>query len=164
MTRLLSRVAPLGLRADNRGVQDRPEAHELAAAVAEFLAAQVRPAVPDELRFLVLVAANACAIVAREAESITAAPTDEVRRLSALVDDAGAVGEAEAAEAGQGPTPGRLAWELRSRLAARIRAGELDERWDEAIGALRDSVRAKLAVAHPGYDDFADDGRGTSAT
>jgi hypothetical protein len=145
-------------------VQDRPEAHELASAVAEFLAAQVRPSVPDELRFLVLVAANACAIVAREAESMTAAPTDEVRRLSALVDDLGAVGEAEAAGAGQGPTPGRLAWELRSRLVARIRAGALDGRWDEAIGALRDSVRAKLAVAHPGYDDFADDGRGTSTT
>ena len=145
-------------------MQDRPEAHELAAAVAEFLTAQVRPAVPDELRFLVLVAANACAIVAREAESMTAAPADEIHRLSGLVDDADAVVEAEAVEAGDGPTPGRLAWELRSRLAARIRAGELDERWDEAIGALRDSVRAKLAVAHPGYDDFADDGRGTSTT
>jgi hypothetical protein len=25
---------------------------------------------------------------------------------------------------------------------------------------LRASIRAKLAVAHPGYDDVADDGRG----
>lgn len=145
-------------------MQDRPEAHELAAAVAEFLGAQVRPAVPDELRFPVLVAANTCAILAREAESAVTAPTDEIRRLSILLDDAGGVGGAEAGEKGEGSTPGRRAWELRSRLAARIRAGELDDRWDEIVGALRDSVRAKLAVAHPGYDDFADDGRGTSAT
>ena len=142
-------------------MQDRPEAQELAAAVADFLAAQVRPAVPEELRFPVLVAANACAILAREAESMTAAPAEEIRRLSALLGDAGAA--VDTAEDDRS-APERRAWELRSRLAARIRAGELDERWDEAIGALRDSVRAKLAVAHPGYDDFADDGRGTSTT
>jgi Domain of unknown function (DUF6285) len=153
-------VVPPGAGADNRGVQDRPEAHELAAAVAEFLSAQVRPAVPDELRFLVLVAANACAILARETEAMTAAPADEIRRLSTLLGDGGAGVDTEEGDG----SPERLAWELRSRLAARIRAGELDERWDEAISALRDSVRAKLAVAHPGYDDFADDGRGTSTT
>ena len=40
----------------------------------------------------------------------------------------------------------------------------LIERWNETIDALRDSVRAKLEVAHPGYDDFVDHGRGASAT
>jgi Domain of unknown function (DUF6285) len=143
-------------------VQDRPEAHELAAAVAEFLAAQVRPAVPRELRFLVLVAANTCAILARETESMSAAAAAEARRLLALVDDADGAADAEAG--GDGAAAGRLAWDLRSRLAARIRAGELDERWNETIDALRDSVRAKLEVAHPGYDDFADHGSGASAT
>jgi uncharacterized protein DUF6285 len=143
-------------------VQDGPDAQDLAAAVAEFLAASVRPAVPGELRFPVLVAANACAILAREVESMAAARTAEVQRLLALVpEDAG---DAAAQRAGDAAAAGRLAWELRSRLAARIRAGELDERWDEAVSALRDSVRAKLAVAHPGYDDFADDGRGASTT
>ena len=141
-------------------MHDRPDAHELAAAVAEFLSAQVRPAVPEELRFLVLVAANACAILARETESMTAAPAHEVRRLSALLGGGGAGIDTEGADG----SPERLAWELRSRLATRIRDGELDARWDEAIAALRDSVRAKLAVAHPGYDDFADDGRGASTT
>jgi uncharacterized protein DUF6285 len=143
-------------------VQDGPDAQELAAAVAEFLAASVRPVVPAELRFPVLVAANACAILAREAESMAAAPTAEVQRLLALVrEDAG---DAAAQRVGDAAAAGRLAWDLRSRLAARIRAGELDERWDETVSALRDSVRAKLAVAHPGYDDFADDGRGASTT
>ena len=142
-------------------MQDRPDAHELATAVAEFLTACVRPAVPSELRFPVLVAANTCAILAREAESMTAGPTAEVERLVALL---GEEARAAAAERRGDDAAARLAWDLRSRLAARIRSGELDERWDETVGALRDSVRAKLAVAHPGYDDFADDGRGASTT
>ena len=45
-------------------------------------------------------------------------------------------------------------------VARRIRAGELDDRWDEAVAVLRESVRAKLQVAHPGYEELADDGRG----
>jgi len=145
-------------------MQDRPSAQELAAAVAEFLAGQVRSAVPSELRFLVLVAANACATLAREAESMPAASPAEIRRLLVLLDGADplAVSGPEAGE--QGAAPGRLAWCLRSQLAARIRAGELDDHWDDAIAALRDSVRAKLAVAHPGYDEFADDGRGPATT
>jgi Domain of unknown function (DUF6285) len=143
-------------------MQDRPDAHELAAAVGEFLAACVRPAVPSELCFPVLVAANTCAILAREAESMTAAPVSEVERLLSLLGEEAPVAAAETQ--GDGAAGARLAWDLRSRLAARIRAGELDDRWDETVGALRDSVRAKLAVAHPGYDDFADDGGGASTT
>ena len=46
--------------------QDRPERAELLDAVAEYLFAEVRPAVPREQRFQVLVAANVCAVVARE--------------------------------------------------------------------------------------------------
>lgn len=109
-------------------VQDRPDASELAAAVAEFLTTIVRPAVPRELRFQVLVAANSCAQLAREA----------------------ALAEAEPEH--------RAAREAQAQLAAAIRAGEHDERWDAVLAALRGEVRAKLAVAHPGYDDFADDG------
>ena len=44
-------------------------------------------------------------------------------------------------------------------LARAIRAGEADGRWDDVLRRVRDEVRAKLAVAHPGYDDFADDGK-----
>lgn len=124
-------------------VQDRPDAHELAEAVAEFLATQVRPAVPRELRFEVLVAANACAILARETAAgpeLERSELERLRRLGGEVD-----GGVRAAQAD---------------VARRIRAGELDDRWDEAVAVLRDSVRAKLQVAHPGYDEFADDGRG----
>jgi len=122
-------------------VQDRPDAAELAAAVADFLMTVVRPAVPSELRFQVLIAANCCAILAREAATSAQAGQDEGDRLARLL--GAAVQDPRAAQVD---------------LAAAIRAGEFDDRWDEALTLLRDEVRAKLAVAHPGYDDFADDG------
>lgn len=124
---------------DNGRVQDRPDAAELAAALARFLAEELRPAVPAELRFRTLVAANAAAILAREAAGEPgAAEAAERARLAPLLDDA--------------RPPPADAREARRAAAARIRAGALDERWDEAVAVLRESVRAKLAVAHPGYD------------
>jgi hypothetical protein len=124
-------------------VQDRPEAEVLAAALARFLLEEVRPAVPRELRFQLLVAANCAAILARESAVGQAAVADERERMARLLGDAPAD-----ARAGQ------------RRLANDIRAGALDDRWAEAVDVLRESVRAKLAVARPGYDGLADDGRG----
>ena len=49
-----------------RVMQDRPTAPELLDSVAEYLFAELRPEVPREQRFKVLVAANVCAVVARE--------------------------------------------------------------------------------------------------
>ncbi len=47
-------------------MQDRPTAAELLDSVAEYLFSELRPEVPREQRFKVLVAANVCAVVARE--------------------------------------------------------------------------------------------------
>jgi uncharacterized protein DUF6285 len=123
-------------------VQDRPDASELAAAVAQFLIETVRPAVPRELRFQVLIAANACAILAREAAAGERPADEELARLRTLL----------ATEIDDAPSG-------RRELAAAIRRGDFDNRWEEAVEALRQSVRAKLDVAHPGYDALADDGR-----
>jgi hypothetical protein len=123
-------------------VQDRPDAPELATAVAQFLVEQVRPAVPRELRFQVLIAANACAILSREAAAGDRPAEEELARLRQLMGQ-------ETADVPAG----------RRQLAAAIRAGEFDDRWKEAVETLRQSVRAKLEVAHPGYDTVADDGR-----
>jgi Domain of unknown function (DUF6285) len=49
--------------------------------------------------------------------------------------------------------------EAQGRLAGEIRSGAWDDRFQEAVEALRDAVRAKLAVARPGWDAVADDGR-----
>lgn len=108
---------------DPRGQQDRPDGPELLAALARYLFEELLPEVPREQRFNVRVAANCCAILARE--------WDEARPQA----------EREAERA-------RLA-----ELAAGIRTGAYDDRWGETVAALRESVAAKLAVAHPGYDD-----------
>jgi hypothetical protein len=105
--------------------QDRPDAPELLAAVARWLLEDLLPQVPRERRFDVRVAANCCAIVAREWEA-EVGPRDR---------------------AGQ------------RELARAIRSGSRDERWEETVAEVRNHVRDKLAVAHPGYDGVSDDGR-----
>ena len=107
-------------------MQDRPDAPELLAAVAQYLFEDLLPEVPREHRFHVRVAANCCAIVAREW--------------------AAEVGPPDRAE--------------QHELARAIRSGARDDRWEETVAAVREQVRAKLAVAHPGWADVADDGRG----
>jgi Domain of unknown function (DUF6285) len=104
--------------------QDRPDAHELLAAVAQYLIEDLLPHVAPEQRFGVRIAANSCAIAAREAAQHV--PDREAQRA----------------------------------LARAIRAGEHDQRWGETVTAVREEVRAKLAVNHPGWDAVADDGRG----
>jgi hypothetical protein len=107
-------------------MQDRPDAPELLAALARWLYDDLHPTLPGEQRFMALVAANACAILARE--WVAERP----------------------------PAPDRA---QQRELAQAIRAGEADERWNDVLRQVRDDVRDKLAVAHPGYDDFADDGK-----
>jgi Domain of unknown function (DUF6285) len=102
-------------------MQDRPDAPELLYAVARYLAEDLLPAVPREQRFQVRVAANACAIVAREWEADVGTPDRAGQRA----------------------------------LAAAIRAGEWDDRWDEAVALVRGQVRAKVDVAHPGWSDLS---------
>jgi hypothetical protein len=107
-------------------MQDRPDGPELLAAVAQYLFEDLLPEVPREQRFAVRVAANSCAIAAREWEADIGRPDRSAQR----------------------------------ELAAAIRAGEWDDRLPEAAARLREEVAAKLAVAHPGWTDVADDGRG----
>jgi len=47
-------------------MQDRPDAHELLAALERYLRDDLLPDAPPEHRFRVRVAANVCAILARE--------------------------------------------------------------------------------------------------
>lgn len=106
--------------------QDRPDAPELLVEVARHLLEDVLPHVPPDRRFGVRVAANCCAMVAREWEA----------------------------------GPGRPDRRAQADLARAIRAGDHDDRLAQTAATLRAEVAAKLAVSHPGWTDFADDGRG----
>ena len=119
-------------------MQDRPTGSELLDSVAEYLFAELRPEVPREQRFRVLVAANVCAVVAREIRAGDAPDEEDLELFAELlgkeVDDP----RAAAAE-----------------LSRRIRSGELDERIDDMAPRLEEHVRRKLDVARPGYDASA---------
>jgi hypothetical protein len=100
----------------------------LVEAVREFLESEVVSQTDGGLRFHARVAANVLGMVEREL----------------------ALGAAQAAARDTDLT--RLGVRSEAELAAAIRAGRLDDRLDEVVAAVRRSVAAKLAVAHPGYD------------
>jgi Domain of unknown function (DUF6285) len=107
---------------------DAPSVVELVEAVREFLEGDVMGALGESrVRFHARVAARALAIVERELASADVMAAAHAERLAAL----GFGSEAE--------------------LAAAIRSGDCDDRWDEVAAAVRATVADKLAVANPGY-------------
>ncbi|MFI6597566.1 DUF6285 domain-containing protein [Nonomuraea sp. NPDC050536] len=105
---------------------DVPTAAQLVAAVRDFLAADVLPAVEGRVRFHTRVAINVLGMVEREIELGPGQARDHAARLAEL-------GVADDTE-----------------LAAAIRDGRLDDS-AALVDLLRQTVRAKLEVANPGY-------------
>ena len=124
--------------------QDPPSAPELLEAVAEYLFTELHPEVPREQRFRVLVAANVCAVVARELRAGDAPARDDLALFRELLGEQADVGEGDDVEAEARGAAGELARQLRS--------GELDDRMEELAPKLAEHVRRKLEVARPGYD------------
>ena len=127
-------------------MQDRPEAADLLEALAEYLFAELRPEVPREQRFKVLVAANLCAVVAREIRAGEEPDREDLSLFAELLGE-----KRDAPE-----DPDALAEETRraaAELARQLRAGLLDDRIEELAPRLADHVRRKLDVARPGYAD-----------
>lgn len=125
--------------------QDRPDAPALLDAVAEYLFSEVRYAVPREQRFRVLVAANICAVIAREWRTGEEPLQEDLELFRGLL----------GAEPSPQDSPEDLAAGVRAAqetLCARLRAGEMDDRLDDVAKGLRAHVRRKLSVARPGYD------------
>jgi hypothetical protein len=114
-------------------MQDRPTAAELLEAVREFLEHDVMPAVEGRVRFHSRVAVNALGMLERELRLGPELDAAERSRLATLLGH-----DADL------PT-------LTAELAGRIRDGSLDDRRDDVIAAVRESVRAKLLVANPDY-------------
>jgi hypothetical protein len=106
---------------------DAPSAAELLEAVREFLEGDVAGATEGRVRFHARVAARALAIVERELAAADRIADAHAERLAGL----GFGSDAE--------------------LAAAIRAGDCDDRWDEVAAVVRATVADKLAVANPDY-------------
>jgi hypothetical protein len=108
---------------------DAPDARELVAAVREFLERDVLGALHGGTRYHCLVAINVLGVVERELLLGAEHRERHRRRLAALgfADDAS--------------------------LAAALRSGALDDRYEEVKAALTAMVRDKLAVAAPGRAD-----------
>jgi hypothetical protein len=114
-------------------LQDRPTAGELLEALREFLERDVMPTVEGRVAFHTRVAVNALGILEREATLGPGLDAAERDRLAALLGRDGEVHD------------------LTAELARRIRDGSLDDRRAEVVATVRESVRAKLTVANPGY-------------
>ncbi|MBB3605902.1 hypothetical protein FHT40_005591 [Mycolicibacterium sp. BK556] len=106
------------------GLNGRPTAAELVAAVAEFLEGDVRDSTTGSVNFHARVAANVLRTVERELLDQSAAEP-----LAALE---------------------QLGYPDENTLATAIRAGDLDDH--DLMATLRTLVRHRLAIAHPGYD------------
>jgi hypothetical protein len=106
---------------------DAPDAMQLLDAVREWVDRELIPATDGRLRFHARVASNVLGMVHRELElggEQERAHRDRLDRLG-VADDA--------------------------ELAAAIRRRALDDRHDELLTLLHETVRDKLAVANPGY-------------
>ncbi|MEY2460549.1 MAG: hypothetical protein QOG30_2379 [Acidimicrobiaceae bacterium] len=104
---------------------DRPTSGELVEAVREFLERDVMSATDGRVQFHTRVAVNVLGMVQRELELGPAQAAAHQERLAAL----GFTDETE--------------------LAAAIRAGTVDDRYDEIKSAVAATVRDKLTVANP---------------
>ena len=108
---------------------DRPTARELVEAVREFLERDVMAATEGRVQFHTRVAVNVLGTVQRELELGPEQAAAHHARLDAL-------GFADEAE-----------------LAAAIRSGSVDDRYDEIKSAVAATVKDKLTVANPKYLD-----------
>jgi hypothetical protein len=124
-------------------MQDRPTSVELLAAVREFIQ-ELLPDLEGRRQFHARVAANVVGIVERELEMEEGLVREEWERLVTLLAVAGERPETFAATH-------RAVGNMNRQLAAAIRAGELDERWEEVMLAIEATVAGKLRVANPGW-------------
>ena len=108
---------------------DVPTIEQMVEAVREWLERDVMATTEGRLQFHARVAANMLAIVERELQLGPEQADAHRRRLAPL-------GFADEAE-----------------LAAAIRAGELDDRYEEVRAVVLATVCDKLAVANPRYLD-----------
>jgi len=104
-----------------------PDARRLVEAVREFLERDVMAATEGRVQFHTRVAVNVLGMIERELEWGRA---QEARYRDGL---------------------GALGFNDEDGLAAAIRAGDIDDRLDDVVAFVTETVRARLEVANPRY-------------
>ena len=123
-------------------MQDRPTAAELLQIAQEFCERDLLPNLTGRVRFHARVLQNVLGILEREWVGEEGAVRAEWERLGGLLGK----------ESDQPSTFGSLRDEVvawTKELGSRIRSGEQDERWDETLAAVYETVLEKLAIANP---------------
>ena len=123
-------------------MQDRPTAVELLRAAQEFCEKDLMPQLTGRVRFHARVLANVLGILEREWEGEEDALRAEWDRLRVLLDE-----EPVSPSTARGVAEQVREWN--ATLAARVRAGDLDDRFDDLIEVLSATVEEKLAIANP---------------
>lgn len=124
-------------------MQDRPTAQELLKAARDFCERDLLPALEGRVQFHARVLQNVLSILEREWEGEEVAVRAEYERLRILLSL-----EDEPSSFAELRETVRVA---NADLSKKIRAGELDERFEEAIDALRETVREKLEISNPNW-------------
>jgi hypothetical protein len=126
-------------------VQPSPSAADLLAVIAEVLADEIVPALQGSTQHHARVAASLVAIVERELRLGPGTAEAERSALAGLLPPDGDIGLTTA--------------EMRDRAAAALRNGLADDPAAEPAvwETLMVMVRAELAIARPGHDDWAGD-------
>lgn len=122
-------------------MQDRPTAGELLKVMREFCERELQEALTGRLRFQVRILQNLLAILEREWEGEEQALNAEWDRLTTLIGS-------EPKPDGQQALAERVK-QMNLELSKRIRSGEMDDRFDETLDAVYETVKEKLAIANP---------------
>ena len=123
-------------------MNDRPHAPELLANARDALTTEILPALPQGLRYIGLMIANAMAIAQREIAAGDAPARAEHNRLQKLY--------SEPADLPAGDTLHSGLTSYNQRLAEGIRAGKFDGQSRSAMMEhLRRTTEEKLAVSNP---------------
>jgi hypothetical protein len=129
-------------------MQDRPTAVELLQAARDFCERELGPSLTGRMRFQVRVLQNILGILEREWDQEEAALTAEWRRLRDVLGKA-----EEQPSTFEGMRSRVREWNV--EIAAQIRAGALDDRSDDLLAMLTETIAAKLAIANPTYASSA---------
>lgn len=125
-------------------MQDRPTAIELLKAAQEFCERDLLPNLEGRVRFHARVLLNVLGILERELQGEEEALRNEWSRLRDLIGSTD-----EIPPTFDGMKDKVASWNR--ELSAKVRSGEMDERWDETVEAVYETVVEKLAIANPRY-------------